>query len=396
MKIVEINAVPYGSTGKITKGIADVARKKGHEVYLYFSWTKALSKSNDRNVMVGSFVGKALHMVLSKITGYHGRYSVADTKKLIKELKRIKPDIIHLHIVHSWSINLELLFDYIKQNGIKVFWTFHDCWAFTGQCPHFIMAKCDKWKTGCFDCPQCREYPATYVDRSKKMWEMKRTWFTGVEDLTVITPSVWLAGLTKDSFMQAYPVKVINNGIDLNIFKPTPSDFRKKHSCEDKVILLGVAFGWGKRKGLDVFIDLANDLEEKYQIVLVGTDDETDKQLPKNVISIHRTHDQQELAEIYTAADIFVNPTREDTYPTVNMESLACGTPVITFKTGGSPEIVNESCGIVVDCNDIDALKKAILHFSEAPVSREACLRAAERFDMHDRFAEYVDMIENG
>ena len=393
MKIVEINAVPYGSTGKITKGIADIARKKGHEVYVYFSWTKALPKSNDENTIVGSFLGKALHMMLSKVTGYHGSYSSADTKKLIKELERIKPDIIHLHIMHSWSINLKLLFEYIKKNKIRVFWTFHDCWAFTGQCPHFIMAGCDKWKSGCYECPQYREYPSTYVDKSKEMWALKHEWFCGVEDMTVITPSYWLAELVKESFMKDYPVKVINNGIDLDIFKPTEGDFRKKYDCENKIILLGVAFGWGKRKGLDVFIELAKRLDEKYQIVLVGTDENVDKQLSENIISIHRTSNQRELAEIYTAADIFLNPTREDTYPTVNMESLACGTPVITFCTGGSPEIIDETCGIVVDCDDVDGLIEAVLKGNKQ-FSLENCINRACDFNEKNKYIGYMELFD--
>ena len=303
--------------------------------------------------------------------------------------------MIHLHNLHGWYINFPLLFKYIKKNNIRVIWTLHDCWTFTGHCPHFDMIGCEKWKTGCYQCPQIGEYPASYADISKWMYKHKKQWFTGVEDMTLVTPSEWLANLTRQSFLKDYPVKVINNGIDLSIFKPTESDFRKKYDLEDKFILLGVAFGWGKRKGLDVFIELSKRLDERYQIVLVGTDENVDKQLPKNIISIYRTQNQTELAEIYTAADLFVNPTREENFPTVNIESLACGTPIVTFRTGGSPEIIDESCGVVVEKDDIDGMQKEIERiYEKRPFGQEDCVKRAQNFDMNDKFAEYVELYE--
>ena len=214
--------------------------------------------------------------------------------------------------------------------------------------------------------------------------------------MTIVTPSQWLADLVKESFLAEYPVKVIHNGIDLSVFQPTENDFREKYGLQNKKIILGVAFGWGERKGLDVFVELAKRLDcEQYQIVLVGTDDSVDKQLPTNIISIHRTQNQTELAKIYTAADLFVNPTREENYPTVNMESLACGTPVLTFRTGGSPEIIDETCGAVVACDDVNGLEKEILRiFEQVPFSEDDCLKRATRFDMQDRFKEYVSLYD--
>ena len=189
---------------------------------------------------------------------------------------------------------------------------------------------------------------------------------------------------------------MIHNGIDLSVFRPTPSDFRKKyHIPEDKFVLLGVAFGWGRRKGLDVFVELSRRLDpEKYQIVLVGTDDAVDKNLPENILSIHRTQNQQELAEVYTAADLFVNPTREDNYPTVNMEAIACGTPVLTFRTGGSPEIVDEDTGAVVEGDDVDAMEREISFIRrERPFAPEACCERAKQFDKNLRFQEYLNLL---
>ena len=337
-----------------------------------------------------------LQALKSRIYGNLGFNSKNATKKIITILEKTNPDVIHLHNLHGHNVNLQMLFCYFKKrSNIKIIWTFHDCWAFTGHCPHFAMVKCDKWKSGCYKCPQYSIYPKSLFDNSKKMYALKKRLFTGVENMTIVTPSEWLAGLVKQSFLKDYPVKVINNGINLSVFKPTESDFREKYGISaDKKILLGVAFGWGVRKGLDVFIELYNRLSaEKYQIVLVGTDKKTDKQLPKGIISIHRTQNQTELAEIYSAADLFVNPTREDNYPTVNMESIACGTPVLTFRTGGSPEMVTEKTGSVVDCDDIAALESEVKRICEtSPFNKGDCIESAKKFDENERFLEYIEL----
>ena len=395
MKIVEINTVRVGSTGKIMLQIAETARMQGHEVYTFSRAWRSERASDSGHEYVGYFTDNVIHRIIGPLTGCEGQFSYIGTRKLISKLRKIDPDIIHLHNLHGWYVNIPLLFRYIKEKQKKVIWTLHDCWAFTGRCPYFTLAKCDKWVTGCYDCAQTKEYPKTYVDNSKRMYRLKKEWFSGIDDMTVVTPSEWLAGLVKQSFLKDYPVKVIHNGIDLSIFKPTESDFRKKYNCEDKYILLGVAFGWGYRKGLDIFLELAKRLDENYQIVLVGTDENVDKQLPENIISIHRTNNQKELAEIYTAADLFVNPTREENYPTVNMESIACGTPVLTFKTGGSPEIVDENSGDVVECDDVDSLENEIIRICEnKPYSKDACVITARRFDMKKRFEEYIELYE--
>ena len=393
MKIVQINGGVFGSTGNIMFGIAQKAWEQGNDA-LCFSPTTSTNRTKEPvhpYTKIGSFRTRQMNVLLSRITGFEGCFSCFSTKRLLKEITKFSPDLIHLHSLHGSYINLPLLFRHIKKHNIPVIWTLHDCWAFTGHCPHFTMVKCEKWKTGCHHCPQRREYPKSYVDNSKFMYRKKQKWFTGVQDLTIVTPSHWLAELVGESFLKDYPVKVIHNGIDLSVFKPTESDFRKKHGCEDKFILLGVAFGWGVRKGLDVFVELASRLDDRFQIVLVGTDDAVDRNLPEGIISIHRTQNQAELAEIYTAADLFVNPTREDTYPTVNMESLACGTPVVTFRTGGSPEMVDPTCGSVVPCDDIDALEQEILRTAETkPYSFDACLNKAKEFDMNERFEDYL------
>jgi putative colanic acid biosynthesis glycosyltransferase len=394
--VVSINLGNFGSTGTIMKNILSKAEANGYyTVNAYPASPK--SKKNEGDILICSELTWKISRRLGKITGLNGCFAYLSTKRFLSRLHMIKPNILHFHNLHNGYINLPFLFTYIKKRNVSVVWTLHDCWAFTGQCPYFDMVKCDKWKTGCYNCPQYRKYPAATVDMTKTMWELKRKWFTGVENMTVIAPSQWLADLVKQSYLKDYHVKVINNGIDLSVFKPIPSDFREKHGLNGKNIVLGVAFGWGKRKGLDVFVELSKRLDsDKYKIVLVGTDDKTDQQLPDNILSIHRTQNQTELAQIYTAADVFANPTREENYPTVNMEAIACGTPVLTFRTGGSPEIIDENTGSVVDCDDIDAMEREIIRIcEEKPYSKEACLERAQEFDMNNKFREYIRLYEN-
>lgn len=392
-----------GSTGKIMLQIAESAREFNHTVKtyspIYFNKKNKIKPLvNEHHFNWGSVSESCFHYYVGTIFGLNGLFSHRGTKQLIKQLDNFKPDIIHLHNLHNFTINLPLLFRYIKKENIKVVWTLHDCWAFTGLCPYFTMAKCEKWCDGCHNCPQISAYSKSFMDNSRIMYKLKKKWFTSLDNMVLVTPSQWLAGLVKQSFLGVYSVKVINNGIDLDVFKPTQSDFRNKYNIpETKKILLGVAFGWGKRKGLDVFIELARRLDnEKFQIVLVGTDEKVDKLLPADIISIHRTENQQELAEIYSAADLFVNPTREENYPTVNMESIACGTPVLTFETGGSPEIPDDTCGSVVGCDDIDSMLVEIQSICGNKLySAENCLRRAKSFDVNNRFKEYVKLYED-
>lgn len=396
MKVMQINSVSYGSTGKIIFALSDMLHKNGDSAICATGFTWYKSGRND-NIAVGNIFSKALHMYASKYLGTHGLYSKYATKKLIRKIEEYRPDIIHLHNIHGWYLHIPTLFEYLKKNDIPVVWTLHDCWSFTGGCAHFTYCDCSRWKDGCGMCDNLTDYPiSSQKDKTHKMWKLKNKCFNGIANLTIVTPSEWLASLVKQSFLREYPIRVINNGINLDVFKPTLGCFRSKYNHTKKYIVLGVSFGWGKKKGLDVFCDLANKLDNSlYQIVLVGTDEKTDCLLPKSVISIHRTNNQKELAEIYTAADVFVNPTREENYPTVNMESLACGTPVITFKTGGCSEMLDDTCGIVVEPNDVQALQEAIINVCERKtVSEEKCLKKAQEFDCYARYGKYRKLYD--
>ena len=398
MRIVQINGGAKGSTGKIMMGIAEVARAQGHEVMCASPITTTNRDAGEDcgYYRIGTFNSRRLNVALARITGFNGCFAWFETYKLLKKIDEFKPDIIHLHNLHDSYINLPMLFSYIKKHNVPTVWTLHDCWAFTGQCPHFTIAKCDKWKVGCHNCPQYKEYPASLYDNTKKMWQLKKKWFTGVKNMTIVTPSEWLAGLARESYLKQYPIEVINNGIDLNVFKPTHSNFRKQYGIPgDKYIVLGVSFAWGYRKGLDCFVEMAEKLDDRYQIVLVGTDDEIDKNLPQSIISIHRTQNQKELAEIYSAADVFAMPTREENYPTVNMEAIACGTPVVTFDTGGCAETVDTSTGIIVSVNEIDKLIEAIDVISQEQINPEVYKKKVRNYSQDLKYMEYLELYSH-
>lgn len=399
MRIVQINGGAKGSTGKIMMGIAEVARAQGHEVMCASPITTTNRDAGEDcgYYRIGTFNSRRINVALARITGFNGCFAWIETYKLLKKIDEFKPDIIHLHNLHDSYINLPMLFSYIKRRNVPTVWTLHDCWAFTGQCPYFTIVKCDKWKTGCYGCPQYKAYPSSLYDNTKRMWQLKKKWFTGVKNMTIVTPSEWLANLVNESYLKEYPIKVINNGIDLNVFKPTPSG---KLKCVgggelNKYIVLFVSFGWSVYKGLDVIVELSKRLTSCYQIVVVGTDDRVDKLLPNNVISIHRTQNQKELAELYTAATVFANPTREEMFGMVNIEALACGTPVVTFRTGGSPECIDDKSGIIVEKDAIDEMKEAIVQVcEEQKFARKDCEKRAQKFEGIKKYGEYIELYE--
>ncbi|WP_372590338.1 glycosyltransferase [Fervidobacterium pennivorans subsp. carthaginiensis] len=340
MRVLQINSVcGVGSTGRIVADIHKSLKEKGYESYIAYG--RGETRNCDSAIRIGSDLDVYGHVALTRIFDKHGFGSKRATLKFLKIVEKLDPDLIHLHNIHGYYINIEDLFNFLKAFDKPVVWTLHDCWAFTGHCSHFLYAKCDRWKTGCYSCPEKSSYPKSFLlDSSEWNHRKKRELFTGVKKLTLVTPSKWLASLVKESFLSEYEVKVIPNGIDTRVFKPTHSDFRQRFGLEDKFVILGVANVWSVRKGLNFFIELSNHLTEDEVIVLVGLTQKQVKKLPKNIIGITRTKSTSELAGIYTTADVFFNPTLEDNYPTVNLEAQACGTYVITFDPGGAAETV--------------------------------------------------------
>ncbi|MGI6614315.1 MAG: glycosyltransferase [Saccharofermentanales bacterium] len=347
MKILQINSVSgIGSTGRIVLDIHGALLENGQQSIVAYGRGEAGGCS--ASIKIGNKFDNYVHGAKTRVFDKHGLGSRRATRKFIEKIIGTNPDLIHLHNIHGYYINIKFLFNFLVEYGKPVVWTLHDCWSFTGHCAHFDYIGCERWKVQCHNCPQKREYPSSILfDNSSQNFELKKGLFNKVKKLTIVTPSSWLESLVKNSFLKESRTKVINNGIDLEAFKPTDSGFREKHGLLDTFIILGVANVWGERKGLEHFIELSRILDENCKIVLVGLTGRQIRSLPRNMVGIEKTTSTVELAEIYSAADIYVNPTLEDTFPTTNIESLACGTPVVTFNTGGSPESVPEDFGVV-------------------------------------------------
>lgn len=363
-KLVQINVVCNGSTGRIMTQIQQKAIEEGWEAYSFYGRGKP---ANEYCYKIGNKLEILWHVFLTRIFDKHGHGSKRATKKMIKQIEQINPDVIQLHNIHGYYIHLETLFNYLKKSDKKIVWTLHDCWAFTGHCTYFTCPKCDKWKIGCNNCIRKRDYPSCWFkDRAQKEYGTKKKMFTGIDNLTIVTPSEWLANLVKQSFLNEYKIKVINNGIDLNIFKPTNTiDVREKYNIQlDKQIILGVAAIWDKRKGLEEFIELSKYIDDRYKIVLVGLNKKQIKQLPKNIIGIKRTENLEELANLYTCSDVLFNPSKEETFSLITIEAIACGTPVIAYDNSAVKELINKETGIClpINLNKQENIKKILTY----------------------------------
>ncbi len=404
MRIVQLNTVPYGSTGKIMLGLAAIARENGHDVRCYTAPNKRSTKlakplgSGSALQYAGSRISRNINIILCKLTGAEGRFCKKETKLLLREFDRFRPDIIHLHCIHGWYVNAPMLFDWAREHRVRIVWTLHDCWPLTGHCLYFDRAACSRWAgaEGCRDCPQRSAFPSTLPDRSSQMFALKRQCYEGQEGFCAVAPSEWMAGLARRSILGA-EVRVLHNGIDLSIFKPSGKRLETRQQLgisPDTFVVMGAAFQWEQRKGSDTFRALASRLPEGFHILLVG-------QWPKGIAApcgprvtlIGRTYDAAELAQLYSSADVFVNPTLEDNFPTVNIEALACGTPVITYDTGGSAECLAPGCGCAVPKGDTDALEASILNArQEKPYTECACTARAADFDERKCLKRYLDI----
>lgn len=348
------------STGRICTDIATALEVEGHEVKIAYGREKVPEQFLKYAVKIGTDFDVKLHGIRARIVDGVGFGSKAATKKFIEWVKEWNPDVIHLHNLHGYYINIEVLFNYLKTCGKNIIWTLHDCWAFTGHCTYFDYIRCVQWKTGCVKCPQKKEYPkCDVISRATQNYEKKKELFTGISDMLLVTPSDWLGRKIEQSFMKEYTVTTIHNGIDTKVFKPTTSDIKKKYSLQGRKVILGVAAMWDRRKGLKYMMELSEKLDNSYAVVAIGVTEEQKKQLPANMLGILQTESTEDLVKWYSAADVFVNPTLEDNYPTTNLEAIACGTPVVSFDTGGSSESA-KLYGVVSPKGNIDALLKAI------------------------------------
>lgn len=370
------------STGKIAEDISKVAIRHGWETYT--AWGRFAKPSVSTQIRVGSKWDTYIHYAAHRLFDREGLISERASRKLIKQIDEIKPDVIHLHNIHDHYLNYPLLFEYLAKADVPVVWTQHDCWSFTGGCMYFDLLNCDAWKTGCANCPEKR---ALFANIAKKQFRLKQELLSKIKNLTFVPVSEWLAELMKQSVQGHRNITTIHNGIDLNVFKP-----RQKTSSA-KFNILGVAAVWHKRKGFDDFIKLRELLPEDYNITLVGLSPEQVKKLPVGIKGITRTSNLDEMVQLYSDTDVFVNPTYSDNFPTTNIEALACGTPVITYNTGGSPEAVDSKTGVVIEQGNINALADTIMNMRDYPLSSEDCRkRAEEKFDKEHCFEEYIDL----
>ena len=361
MKYLFINSVAgVGSTGRIVAETCRALQQQGHTCAIAYGREKA-NCDDIETVCIGTPMDYKLHGALCRVTDRHGFYSRSATRKFLEWAKAYDPDVVWLHNIHGYYLHLGELFTWLKERRKQVKWTLHDCWAFTGHCAYFDFVGCDKWKTGCHHCPQKKEYPATLLlDGSRANYEDKKRLFTGLADVQLYVPSNWLADRVKESFLREYPVEVVYNTVNEEIFKPTSGSFRREHGLEHKKIALGVASVWDRRKGLEDFVALASRLKEPWRIVLVGLTPEQAAKMPPNVISIPRTNNAVELAHIYSTADVFVNLSVEETFGMTTLEALKCGTMPIVYAGTACEEVTKEFGGVSVERFDWDGLLNAM------------------------------------
>lgn len=389
--LLQINITAnWGSTGKIAESIGIAAIKVGWESYVaYGRWS---NPSQSQLIKIGGRWGKYLHFAEQTICDNEGLCSRDATKRLIRQIEEIKPDLVQLHNLHDHYLNYKILFEYLNQTDIKVVWTFHDCWAFTGHCFHFVTTDCMRWKTGCYSCPMKNVLPKTILDRSRENYELKKRLFGGCKNLTIVPVSDWMAGFVRQSFLKDKRIEVIKNGVDLNVFRPL-----EKMEEEGVFRVLAVSSVWNKEKGLYDIFKLRELLPDNYQITIVGLTAKQVEGLPSGIKGIQRTQNVQELVQLYSDADVLINPTYADSFPTVNLEALACGTPVVTYCTGGSPEAIDDETGWVVEQGDTIVLAASVENVCSKGKSHfvEACRKRAEAyFDKDKCFEKYVELYE--
>jgi glycosyltransferase involved in cell wall biosynthesis len=395
LRILQINSLcGVGSTGRIASDIHQLLKKQGHESMIAFGRNTRRYCTDAKKF--GSAWNFLFHVAWTFATDRHGFASWLATRRLIRMIRDYNPDLVHLQVVHGYYVNIAMLFNELKRLCKPVVWTQHDCWAFTGHCAHFDYVGCDRWITGCHHCPEKGQYPISLLmDNSRRNYSDKRRLFNQLDSLTLVCPSKWLADLTRESFLKNHPVKVINNGVNLDVFKPRLSQIRENFNLKNKFVILAVATVWRERKGLNDLIRMAGHLEEDEIIIMVGLTKHQLRLLPSNIIGVMRTHDIDELAEFYSIADVFVNPTYEENFPTTHLEALACGTPIVTYQTGGSIESVDQSTGFIVQKGDDEEMLSKLRTIKALGKSSfsSACRNKAERsYDRNDKYQEYLDL----
>ncbi len=405
MRLLQINPVMRGntSTGRIMREIGEVAMAAGWESYIAYSGGRDGEKipSSSVKIPVGGKLSVAWHGLVTRMADRHGLASNIATRRFIRRVEELKPDIIHIHNVHGYFLNYRIFFDWLSRSGIPVVWTIHDCWLYTGHCYYYSFVRCDRWLSGCGDCSQKSKFPKSwFIDASGKNYITKKEAFTKMpkDKLTFIPVSDWIRGEMSRSFLKDFDYQVIHNGVDTDVFKPSDTEeVIRKYGLEGKKIILGLASIWSGEKGLGDFLKMSEMLAEDEIIVLVGLKPEQMKGLPDNIKGIAKTENVAQLAQLYSAATAFVNPTWQDNYPTVNLEAIACGTPVVTYRTGGSIEAVTPETGIIIEQGDVSGLLEAVRKIAEKGKENysQACRSYAKaNFRKEDRYADYLKLYQ--
>lgn len=389
MKVLQINSFGNLSTGKIAVDIHKALVENGHEGMIAFA--RGTIENYIPHIKIGNKCDIAFHGLMTRLTDKTGFYSKKPTKILIKNIADYDPDIIHLHNLHGYYINIEMLFDYIRKAGKPVIWTIHDCWPFTGHCCYFDDVGCQKWTYGCEECPQKSSYPKSFLDRSKWNYENKQMLFSNISNMTIVSVSKWLDALVAQSFLGRYTHLTIHNGIDLAKFKPTPSNFREKYGLENKFLIIGVASTWSARKGFDDFLKLSEQLDDRYRIVLVGLTPSQIKKVNPNMIGLTRTTTPEELAGLYTTADVFFNASIEESFGLPTIEAIACGTPAVVYNATAIPECVRPETGYIVDKHDIGQVITAIKKIQN---EHFVVNKSIFEFDKRKLFKKYITLYE--
>ncbi len=397
--LLQINTVVnQGSTGRIAEEIGKTAIAAGWQSVIAHG--RQTQHSASVTIQVGGNAQRYHHALATRLFDRHGLHSTWATRALIRRIRRLRPDVVHLHNIHGYYLNYKVLFQFFKEARIPLAWTLHDCWPFTGHCSYFDAADCDRWKNGCYSCPLLQTYPASWaIDRSRANWRDKQAAFTDVGEIKIVTPSRWLAAHASNSFLGAMPLYVIPYGIDVSAFQPGVG---VSLDCEVKIgrrhLVLAVASQWDERKGLSDVLQLRQRLPvEKFVIVVVGANDRQIARFPSGIVGIGRTESLAELSGIYGAASVFVNPTLADNFPVTNLESLACGTPVVTYDSGGSSEAIDSATGSVVARGDVASLAAAVVRWAGADreKTRVACRKRAEKcFCRANQFTKYISLFE--
>lgn len=393
-------SINSGSTGRIAEEIGLAAQNSGFNIWAAYGRTNNHSLLN--TIKIGSQLDFYRHTLKSRLFDRHGFSSEKATKRFIEELRLIKPDIINLHNIHGYYLNLPILFNYLRETNIPVVWTFHDCWPMTGHCSYFDRYECEKWKSECRDCPNLGGYPTSlWIDNSPKNFKEKKELFTTIDNLTIVTPCQWMANIVRNSFLGDKRIEIIYNGVNLEVFKPATKEeienLRASLGIGNKKIFLGVASIWDNRKGLQDFIRMSSYLNEDELVVLVGLNEKQIASLPHNIKGIKRTENVSQLSSAYSAASAFLNPTYVDNFPTTNIEALACGTPVITYDTGGSPEAVDEITGVIVEKEEYRKMlfeARKLSEMDENTLKSFCRARAIDYFNSTQRFKDYADLFK--